>query len=222
MEISLRNYSSLLLLIAGVVLFGSSASADIAPCSSLGNSFANLSESCTIGDKTFSNFTLSGITPLAVSYSVIDQGANAIGFMFAFNLAAGPSQVADMTLGFTITAPAPTIQSAFLWTQGTVTGTGSGSITDVVGGDVLTNLASGPAVSSVLYNPPLKSVTTVQTILVAGGSGGSASVGEIEETFDQTPEPGYLLLLATGLLAMALVKCKRAGDRTRQASRTQR
>jgi hypothetical protein len=91
------------------------ASADPA-CAATGT-FATVEAagSCTIGDRTYRNFVFqsSNVTAGDLSYSIVDNGDIANGFLSEIaNFFATGSGAADMTVGFDVMAPAATIASA--------------------------------------------------------------------------------------------------------------
>jgi hypothetical protein len=68
--------------------------------------------SCTIGDKTFSDFTYrmgsSGSAPVPasdVTVTTMNEGPSAIGFLFGVDLSAGPGQSNDIGIGYTVNGP---------------------------------------------------------------------------------------------------------------------
>src|SRR5271169_1488432 len=95
--------------------------------------------SCTIGDKTFSDFTytpsaIGGATEVPATgfnYTTLNNVSNQWGFDFTFPLNAGTNQVNDIALGYTVavTSGAALINSAGDGPiTGTITGTGAASV----------------------------------------------------------------------------------------------
>lgn len=218
MRITLRNYSSVLFLMAGVLLFCSSAKADT--CSPSG-SYADLiaTGSCTIENISLSDFSFTpfaaGGAPLLtasdVTYSVIDQGYAAIGLDITFpvNVSAGETIGGDFDWTFTAN-PSPTIESVSvtLKSPGTLNGVFN-CIGNAPAPDSLTSIGG----NSTQYISATDVCENLQLMKASNMS--SRYAGDFLETVDQTPEPGSLALLATGLLAMALVLRKRLVNESR-------
>ena len=114
--------------------------ANAAPCSTSGT-FADLQNagSCTIGDKTFSNFTynpteLGGATEVpatAFDFTTINDVNNQWGFEFTFPLTSGVNQSNDIALGYTVavTNGAALIDSLEAGPiTGSISGTGTASV----------------------------------------------------------------------------------------------
>jgi hypothetical protein len=95
--------------------------------------------SCTIGDKTFGNFTYTPsqtggaaeVPPSSFNYSTIDNVNDQWGFDFTFPLAAGSNQTNDIALGYTVAV----IGGAAMISSvsggpitGSITGTGAASV----------------------------------------------------------------------------------------------
>ena len=115
--------------------------ANAAPCATSGT-FAGLEAAgaCTIGDKTFSDFTYTpseagGATEVPATsfhYTTINNVSNQWGFDFAFALTSGANQANDIALGYTVavTSGAALISSA---TDGPITGSITGTGAAAVG-----------------------------------------------------------------------------------------
>jgi hypothetical protein len=89
--------------------------ADAAPCATTGT-FASLEAagSCSIGDKTFSNFSYTPtetggavmVPASGFSYTTINNVSNQWGFDFTFSLTADANQTNDIALGYTVAVTA--------------------------------------------------------------------------------------------------------------------
>lgn len=114
--------------------------ANAGPCATSGT-FASLEAagSCTIGDKTFSNFTYSSsetgwaseVPATAFDYTIINDVNNEWGFDFTFSLTAGSYQSNDIVLGYTVavTSGAALIDSLEDGPiTGSIKGTGAASV----------------------------------------------------------------------------------------------
>lgn len=209
----------------------------IQPCSTYTNyqQLVNLGTTggCTIADKTFSDFTYSmsavGATPVAannLTVTTIDSGPSAIGFLFGVALTAGPGQVNDIGVGYTVTGPDITDASVTM-TGGVIppsNTSGSASIAETIcPGHVIAGCVSSLPLS--VYNingTPPKTTDTVtfggvstlgvlKDIDVIGGSG-TASISLFTDTVsqgDSVPEPGFYGVLAGGLGAILMFARRR-------------
>jgi hypothetical protein len=182
--------------------------------------------SCTIGDKTFSDFTYSmsavGTTPVPasqVTVTVMNSGPSAIGFLFGVALTAGAGATNDIGIGYTVTGP--DITDATVTMAGLAIPAGSGA-TDTIAetvcpGHVIAGCASSIPLST--YNiaglPPkttdtvtfggVSTLGVLKDIDVFGGSG-TASISLFTDTVSQgtVPEPGFYGVLAGGLGAILM------------------
>jgi len=207
-----RYYQSLLLLPA-LMIFSNVAKADLC---SLDTTYAALEAdgSCTIGDKTFSNFTFgngatggaTAVTAAGVGVTIInttpgDYATTEIGFAFNFSLDAASGQTNDIALTYDIAVspgnPGLSIASAQLEETAAITGGAAGGATATVGENVCLGVCPGPTekISSSNTSPfdsvgftGVQSVEIEKDINVNGGNTllSSASISIVDNTVDQT------------------------------------
>ncbi len=179
--------------------------------------------SCTIGDKTFSNFTYSAssggqATPVAASaitITTINQGSNAIGFQFNAPWVVSNTQSLDSLIGFTVAVtgggPAQIHDAAVVQGGTSFSGAGVASVSENLSNNVqlLTIDTAGQIVlaDSVAFSP-IGSVNVTKDIAVRA-NGGSASISLVSDTFSQVPEPATLGLLGSGLIGLGLLRHRR-------------
>jgi hypothetical protein len=179
---------------------------------------------CSIGDKTYSNFTLSSSTvaPGSVSYMTVNRGIDANGFTFQLtNFNASGSNSADMTLGFDVTAPAALIDDAELQEVGSVMNGGTATIGEILclGGpvtgcpaaDTKTLMTSWPTqpTDSINFNPVTELGVEKDVSAVGNGDSGFASISIITESVSEVPEPGFYGVLAVGIAGILMFARRR-------------
>jgi hypothetical protein len=185
--------------------------------------------SCTIGDKTFSDFTYSGsatgATPVPssdVTVTTIDNGTSAIGFLFGVSLNASAGQTNDIGIGYTVTGP--DITDAAVTMAGLAAGPGAAdSIAETIcpGSSIAGCTSSLPLSTYNIVGGPSKTTDTVsfapvgtlgvlKDVAVVGG-GGLASISLFTDTVSQTaiPEPGFYGVLAGGVGAVLMFARRR-------------
>ena len=171
--------------------------------------------SCTIGDKTYSNFSFqsSNVAAGDLGYSIVNNGNIANGFSFQIaNFFATGTGAADMTVGFNVIAPAATISSVQLTQVGTAFRGGIASIGELVclGGAIIgcpsqdtrtVSTISGGALSDNIDFGSVGEIGVLKDIS-AVGNGGFASISNFIETVDQTavPEPTFYIALLVGVV----------------------
>jgi hypothetical protein len=195
------------------------------PCAMTGT-FAALEATgtCSIGDKTYSNFTLSSSTvaPGSVTYQTVNRGIDANGFTFQLtNFNASGSGSADMTLGFDVTAPAALIIDAQLQEVGSVLNGGTATIGEVLclGGPVIgcpaadtkTLMTSWPTqpTDTINFSPVTELGVEKDISAVGNGGSGFASISIITETISQVPEPGFYGVIAAGMAGILMFAKRR-------------
>jgi hypothetical protein len=228
-----KNSLVVLLAAAGVGLLGMPSGASAATCPDGGNlgAFLGAGFTCSIGDKTFSNFAYlssaqngaTQIMPAGITVDTIGptgSGASIlgpdIGFKFSANWAAGSTQTSDSDIGFTIstTSGAALIKDASLVQSASgFTGTGNAGITETLGlAKTLTtvNTAGTTILTDQTTFTPTGSLNVEKDIGVSGGTSGTASISAIQDTFSQVvPLPATLVLFGTGLAGLGLIRRRR-------------
>jgi hypothetical protein len=188
--------------------------------------------SCTIGDKTFSNFTYSDsavgavpVTPSNLTYTVIDSGPSAIGFLFGVALTAPAGGVNDLGVGYTVTGP--DITDAAVTMAGLAVPSGSGATASIAEticpGHVVAGCLSSLQLSTydiagvakkgsdMVTFSPVGTLGVLKDVDVVGGSG-FASISLFSDTVSQggsVPEPGFYGVLAGGIGAIVMFARRR-------------
>jgi hypothetical protein len=221
-------------ILACAILFGAAMGLQATPVCPTTGDYATLQAlgSCTIADKTFSGFTYSNsavnavpVTSADLTYTTIDTGTSAIGFLFGVALNAPAGGTNDLGIGYTVTGP--DITDAMVTMAGLAVGTGSSaSIAETIcPGHVIAGCTSSLPLSTYTFGggvPPTKdsdSVTfngvstlgVLKDVSVIGGSGlGSVSLfTDTVSQGDSVPEPGFYGLLAGGIGAIIMLARRR-------------
>jgi hypothetical protein len=190
----------------------------------------NATGGCTIADKTFDGFTFSnsavGAVPVpdtALSFTTVDDGTSAIGFLFGVALTAPSSGTNDLGIGYTVTGP--NIDDATVTMAGVAMGSGaSATIGETIcpGSPIAGCPASLPLSTFIIAGgasqttdtvtfSPVGTLGVLKDINVVGGSG-AASISLFSDTVSQSssvPEPGFYGVLAGGLGAVLMFARRR-------------
>jgi hypothetical protein len=222
---------------AGVLAFaGYAPDTKAADCSSYGTVQAIIAagNSCTIGDKTFSGFSVTGdLNATQVNIAAVVNGPDFWGFTFQFDLTAsivagGGDPTNDFLLIYDVTCTdgSACIDSVHADITGTVAPPGAvgiGTLAEQYLPGQQIDLCFGVAgcVSSATVDiSPVSSLhlikdLNVQCLAPATASGiCSITMSALTNTVDQVevPEPGTLALFAGGLLAMGWVGRRRRNN----------
>jgi hypothetical protein len=211
------------------VLLGTSAIAVAGPCpATTYDNYLASGYSCTIDDKTFSDFTYLGtgsggaipVPASSIEVSPLNTPGNP-GFLFGSGWAATSNQTQDSSIDFTVTVNpgGGAISDLTLLMLGSgFTGTGSASISETVClGDtfadgcqhgVVENLetfnnSNLVKLSDHITFSPVDEVDVFKNIDVFGGPDGNATISGAENQFSEVPESSSLMLLGSGILGLA-------------------
>jgi hypothetical protein len=162
---------------------------------------------------TFSNFTYSSSTTVGIvttpglppaSIFVVNPytAGPETGFTLNSSLNALAGTFVDVSIGYTVTAPAgQLINDAFLSTTGGLLGTTGGySVSETLSNGATLNANLGKPIDGPVYFPGVNSLAVSKDIFLNGGNGG-VSLSVITQAFSSTgvPEPSSMALLGIGM-----------------------
>ena len=208
-------------LLAGLILGLSSMS--LGGSCSVGTMASYIGTSCTIGNLTFSGFTYSdagfgGATPIpasGVTVTPITTGGE-LGFQFEAPWIVSGAQGLDSTVQYTVTATTGTItdlllsMAGFSQTKGGDVQVDETAVTPPLSLMVFDN-STGFVASDMVTGLSLTSLSVVKDIAVTGNNG-TAGVSIVDNQYSTSPvpEPASMVLLGSGLLALAgFARCRR-------------
>lgn len=183
--------------------------------------------SCTVGDKTFSNFSYVGtsgggataIQAAEIDITVINNGSSGIGFQFSAPWSATSTESLDSLIKFNVavTGGGPLqIDDAELVQSGSgFVAPGVGSVAENLSNN--SNLLTVDSANQTILNAmsafaPTGSVSVTKDISVNGNQGGFATISEVIDTFSQTvpiPEPAGVAAFVVGLLGLGWLRHRR-------------
>lgn len=185
--------------------------------------------SCTVGDKSFSNFTFtstgggSGLAVTPAEFNVSPQTTLlGPGLLFSTgalvvdnSLTTNPGlSFVDVSLGYSVTAPnPPLIADADLVVAGGTTGGGTARVDETLtpGGTLTVILPN--TTDTVNIVPPVAALDVLKDILVEvpANTIGFANITAIGQHFSETvvPEPATLAIIGVGLLGFSIARRRR-------------
>ena len=192
-------------------------------------SYNSLANACQIADKIFWGFSLtggpsaSGGEPSASQIQVQDvpfDGVSNVGIIFnsgGWITSFGTTLDSIISYHVATASGFPAIKDATLTITGTLTGAGgSGTVTEslvpvAAGSPIVTTLPSPVSVNITFV--PVSSFTVTDEVKVVGGVGFTdfSHISIVENDFSQViPEPYGFALMGSGLVALGLVRRRRA------------
>jgi hypothetical protein len=217
-----RNLSiiSAVLALALLCVPGSQAQIVIGPTVSF-SSLTNVGGDVLVGDKDFSNFSISGdISAGQVNVTSITENGN-FGLRFSGGLFSGGTPE-TLSIGYTVTVTnSPMlISAANLLFNGQVAGgsTGQVQVTEQVftNGNqfagqlfVFANATNSGLTASLPITPPQTFLNLSNNVFLTAQLPAFATISTIDQTYTQVPEPSALALVAAGLTGVTLLRRRR-------------
>ena len=193
--------------------------AQAGPSSSVSLASLTNGETLVVGDKAFTDFSISGdFLAGQVTVTPITVGGN-FGIEFGGNFSTSNSAL-DMVLGYqvSVTNSANLISAANLSFNGMVTGgTGLAEVIEQVFTNgsiygqmsVFATATSSNLTTSLAINPPQPMLEINKDVLLTATVPAFSSITTIDQTFTQVPEPSALFLVAAGFSGLALLRRRR-------------
>ena len=155
---------------------------------------------CTIGTNTLSQFTYTDSNSVLNANNIL---TSPVGIGLVFDLTGFNGTNKSVTLGFRITGAEPFIAEDRSMVA-SITGSGSASVNFAREGGLFLDVATSRTMTEILFSPARQIVDVSDTLALESGVAvaGTAEITRISEQF-VVPEPASLLLVGSGLCAMA-------------------
>ena len=182
-------------------------------------SLTNTGGDVVVGDKDFSNFSISGdFSASQINVTSVTINGN-FGIRFSGAIVSGANPM-DMILGYqvSVTNSPNLISAANLLFNGTVTGTGLAEVVEQVFTNnnqlagqmfVFASATTNKLSDSLAIQPPQPFLTVSKDVIVVATLPAFASISTIDQTFTQVPEPSALALVAAGFTGLAVLRRRR-------------
>jgi hypothetical protein len=185
-----------------LVIVLSATEAFAVPC--IKESWSNylLLTDCTIGTNTLSQFTYTDPNSVLNANNILTSPGG-IGLVFDLTGFNGTNK--SVTLGFRITGTEPFIAEERSMVA-SITGSGSASVNFAREGGLFLDVATSRTMTEILFSPARPIVDVSDTLALESGvaMAGTAEITRFSEQFVVVPEPASILLVGSGLCAMAL------------------
>jgi hypothetical protein len=176
--------------------------------------------SCSVGPVTFSNIavltTASGSGVVTLSdfnpFTVVVDGVPEYGLhlFYASNTGTTPGSQADVGWTYDVSG-VPKLTDAYAVYAGTMTGTGTTDLSEVLSNGISLNL-TGPGATSAIFSP-IGSLNVIKDQNDFAGSAGSADSSILGNAFSVVPEASTWAMMLLGFAGLGYAGYRRTRDR---------